>query len=43
MKTDPIWQYDEMKHCGVDYSDVEEVAAYDTMHKKFRDYARGSE
>ncbi len=43
MKPAPIWQYDEMKPCGVDYTDIEEVAAYDLMHRKFRDYAKSSE
>lgn len=39
MKPSPEWQYDEMKPCGVDFTDIEEVLAYDVMHKKFRDYA----
>jgi hypothetical protein len=39
----PKWQYNEMKFSGVDYSQVDEVEAYDRMHKKFRDYARSSE
>jgi hypothetical protein len=39
MKPAPKWQYDEMKPCGVDFTDSEEVAAYDQMHKKFHDYA----
>jgi putative AdoMet-dependent methyltransferase len=43
MKTIPGWQYDELKFSGVDYSSVEQVAAYDSMHKKFRDYAKGTE
>jgi putative AdoMet-dependent methyltransferase len=43
MKPAPKWQYDEMKPCGVDFTDIEEVVAYDHMHKKFRDYARSSE
>jgi putative AdoMet-dependent methyltransferase len=43
MKPVPRWQYDEMKPSGVDFSDIEEVLAYDIMHKKFRDYARMSE
>ncbi len=43
MKSVPKWQYDEMKPCGVDFTDVDEVVAYDLMHKKFRDYARSSE
>lgn len=32
-----------MRPCGVDYTDIEEVAAYDLMHRKFRDYAKSSE
>ena len=43
MKPAPKWQYDEMKPCGVDFTDIEEVAAYDIMHQKLRDYARSSE
>ncbi|HIH36364.1 class I SAM-dependent methyltransferase [Methanothrix sp.] len=43
MKPAPKWQYDERKPCGVDFTDIEEVVAYDTMHQKFRDYARSSE
>jgi len=43
MPTTPAWQYDEMKFSGVDFSQMEEVAAYDDKHKKFRDYAKASE
>ena len=43
MKPAPKWQYDEMKLCGVDFTDIEEVVAYDLMHRKFRDYAKLSE
>jgi len=43
MATAPVWQYDEMKFCGVDFSQMDEVSAYDNMHKKFRDYAKASE
>ena len=43
MATAPVWQYDEMKFSGVDFSQTDEVAAYDNMHKKFRDYAKASE
>jgi putative AdoMet-dependent methyltransferase len=39
----PAWQYDEQKCAGVDFTSVEEVAAYDEMHSKLRDYARGTE
>ena len=31
-----------MKFCGVDYSRADEVAAYDCMHKKFRDYSKST-
>jgi putative AdoMet-dependent methyltransferase len=43
MKKIPAWHYDEMKFCGVDFSQMDEVAAYDSMHRKLRDYARMSE
>ena len=39
----PAWQFDETKFTGVDFSLPEEVAAYDNMHKKLRNYAEGSE
>lgn len=39
----PSWQYDEAKCSGVDYSRPDEVAAYDRMHRKFRDYAKAAE
>ncbi len=38
----PRWQYDEMKFSGVDFSRKDEVAAYDSMHRKFRDYAKST-
>lgn len=38
-----VWQFDEMKSTGVDFSLIEEVAAYDSMHKKLRNYAEMSE
>jgi len=37
------WQYDEKMFSGVDFSQEGEVAAYDNMHRKFRDYAKASE
>lgn len=37
------WWYNEQKPCGVDYTSIEEVAVYDEMHRKFRDYVRGTE
>ncbi|MDD5011191.1 MAG: methyltransferase domain-containing protein [Phycisphaerae bacterium] len=36
----PVWQYDEFEHCGVDYNDVSQVAAYDRRHQQFRDYKK---
>jgi putative AdoMet-dependent methyltransferase len=39
----PAWHYDEMKFSGVDFSQMDEVAAYDSMHRKLRDYAMMSE
>jgi len=43
MKPAPKWQYNEMKFSGVDFSRIEQVAAYDNMHRKFRDYEKGTE
>lgn len=43
MQTIPAWQHDEMKHAGVDYSDVEQVAVYDANHRRFRDYEKGAQ
>ena len=43
MTAKPNWFYDEMKHAGVDYSDVAQVEAYDKRHQKFRDYEKGSQ
>jgi putative AdoMet-dependent methyltransferase len=34
------WTYNEFKHCGVDYSDTNQAAAYDKKHNKFRDYEK---
>jgi len=34
------WQYDEFKHCGVDYSNTTEAEIYDEQHQKFRDYEK---
>ena len=39
----PAWHFNEMKFSGVDFTQGEEVAAYDAMHRKLRDYARVSE
>ena len=38
MNTQPKWQYDEMKHRGVNYANTEQVEVYDERHQKFRDY-----
>ncbi len=43
MSSAPRWQFNETRFSGIDYSGSEEVAAYDTMHKKFRDYAKSTE
>jgi putative AdoMet-dependent methyltransferase len=34
------WMYNEFKHCGVDYSDINQAAQYDKKHNKFRDYEK---
>ena len=39
----PKWQYDEMKHAGVDYADARVVAHYDENHMRFRDYKKSAE
>jgi putative AdoMet-dependent methyltransferase len=38
MKKIPEWQYDEFKHCGVDFSDPAEVERYDKRHRQMRDF-----
>jgi putative AdoMet-dependent methyltransferase len=43
MEEVPSWKYNEMKFSGVDFSNPEQVAVYDSMHRKFRDYAKGTE
>jgi len=43
MRPVPRWQYNEKKFSGVDYSRSDEVAAYDSRHRKFRDYAKSTE
>jgi cyclopropane fatty-acyl-phospholipid synthase-like methyltransferase len=40
MKQPPEWQYDEMRQCGVDYSDPAHVSAYDARHCTFRDFQK---
>lgn len=39
----PEWQYDEMKHSGVDYADYDVVDKYDENHRRFRDYEKSAE
>jgi cyclopropane fatty-acyl-phospholipid synthase-like methyltransferase len=39
----PLWQYDEMKQIGKDYSDLAEVEAYDARHGKFRNVEKENE
>ena len=34
------WTYNEFKHCGVDYSDLNQAIEYDKKHSKFRDYEK---
>ena len=36
MKDLPAWDYDEMKHIGVDYADPAVAAGYDAHHQQFR-------
>lgn len=37
------WQYDEMKHPGVDFSDPAQIEVYDENHQKFRNYQKDAE
>jgi putative AdoMet-dependent methyltransferase len=39
----PAWQYDELKHAGVDYADPAQAAVYDKRHQRFRDYRKDAE
>ncbi|MBN2326689.1 MAG: methyltransferase domain-containing protein [Candidatus Omnitrophica bacterium] len=34
------WIYDEFKHCGVDYSQIQQAEKYDDRHRKFRDFEK---
>lgn len=34
------WQFNEFKHCGVDYSDPAHAAEYDEEHQKFRNFEK---
>ncbi|MBW2622489.1 MAG: class I SAM-dependent methyltransferase [Deltaproteobacteria bacterium] len=38
MSEQPLWQYDELKHSGVDYADPAQAQVFDTRHQRFRDY-----
>lgn len=38
----PLWQYDELKHAGLDYADPNVAASYDAKHRRFRDYQAGA-
>jgi len=42
MKDHIPWQYDEFKQVGTDYSQLEEVANYDSRHSDFRDIKKES-
>ncbi len=42
-RTEPQWQYDETKPCGVNYNDIWRARAYDRNHMKFRDYKAESD
>ncbi len=42
MKKCSVWQYDEFKQVGKDYSVPTEVELYDSSHSKFRDIAQES-
>jgi putative AdoMet-dependent methyltransferase len=42
--TEPRWQYDERKPCGVNYNNTWHALSYDRSHRKFRNYeAEGEE
>ena len=36
MQTIPAWQFNEFKHCGVDYADPAVARGYDAQHEQFR-------
>ncbi len=40
MTKTPKWQYNEFKHCGVDFSNPDEVERYQNAHKQMRDFKR---
>ncbi len=35
-----LWQYNELKHSGVDYANPDQVQVFDTHHQRFRDYEK---
>jgi putative AdoMet-dependent methyltransferase len=43
VKNIPVWQYDEMKQVGRDYSDPVEVNKYDLRHRNFMDFDKECE
>ncbi len=43
MNAYPQWYFDESRAKGVDYASIEEVAAYDGMHRRFRDYKKATD
>ncbi|HBG28182.1 MAG: hypothetical protein A2Y10_19580 [Planctomycetes bacterium GWF2_41_51] len=40
MAKTPKWQYDEFKHCGVDFSNPAEVESYEETHRQMRDFKK---
>ena len=36
----PKWQYDEFKHCGVDFANPAEVESYEETHRNMRDFKK---
>ncbi|MDH7577854.1 MAG: class I SAM-dependent methyltransferase [Bacillota bacterium] len=43
MKLSPNWYYSEIKQVGIDYSDIQEVQAYDLRMQKIRDIQKETE
>lgn len=39
----PPWQWDELRHAGVDYADPEQVRAYDERTARYRDVRAGNQ
>lgn len=40
MAKTPKWQYDEFKHCGVDFSNPDQVETYEKNHQQWRDFRK---